>query len=66
MLAGKRMLSNIEQFRKRIIARPAGLDQIIHPTREANDRVSIEAKPCRSEGISAKWFIVILGARQYV
>jgi len=42
------------------------LARIIHATRKSNDRVSIEVEPCRSEGISAKGFIVMLGARQTV
>jgi hypothetical protein len=42
MLAGKRMLSNIEQFRKRIIARPAGLARINHATGKPDDTLSIE------------------------
>ena len=28
------------------------------------DRVSIEVEPCRSEGIGAKCFIVVIGTRQ--
>ena len=44
----------------------AMLARIIHATRKSNDRVSIEVEPCRSEGISAKGFIVMLGARQTV
>ena len=44
----------------------AMLAGIIHATRKSNDRVSIEAEPCRSEGISAKGFIVMLSARQTV
>jgi hypothetical protein len=42
------------------------LSRIIHATRKSNNRVSIEAEPCRREGISAKGFIVMLGARQTV
>jgi hypothetical protein len=46
--------------------KPAALARIIHATRKSNDRVSIEVEPCRSEGTSAKGFIVMLGARQTV